>query len=338
MDGVAKRTADLVLEGGGVKGIGLVGAVARLSEAGYRFSRVAGTSAGAFVGAFVAAAEAAGESMERIADIERTVDYRKFPDRGVIGRYAGPLRPLVDVANLLAESGVYEGDYLRDWLYEELDGLGVRTFGDLRLPPDPDSDLPDAHRYRLVVTASDVSRQRFVRLPWDYADYGLDPDEQLVADAVRMSASIPFFFEPVTLRARSGGDATVVDGALFSSYPIEIFDRTDERAPRWPTVGVRLSTPPGERVCAEPVTGPISLGVALVESMYGAWDAMRIEDPCNVARTIFVDTSGVSGVDFNLGAEQQRRLFRAGREGVEEFLGSWDFEAYVRECRGGDGG
>ena len=33
---------DLVLEGGGVKGIGLVGAVLTLSEKGYVFPRVAG--------------------------------------------------------------------------------------------------------------------------------------------------------------------------------------------------------------------------------------------------------------------------------------------------------
>ena len=41
--------ADLVLEGGGVKGIGLVGAISVLEEHGYVFHRVAGTSAGAIV-------------------------------------------------------------------------------------------------------------------------------------------------------------------------------------------------------------------------------------------------------------------------------------------------
>ena len=38
--------ADVVLEGGGVKGIGLVGAISVLQERGYVFHRVAGTSAG----------------------------------------------------------------------------------------------------------------------------------------------------------------------------------------------------------------------------------------------------------------------------------------------------
>jgi NTE family protein len=39
---------DAVFEGGGVKGIGLVGAVAEVQKAGYEFENLAGTSAEAF--------------------------------------------------------------------------------------------------------------------------------------------------------------------------------------------------------------------------------------------------------------------------------------------------
>ncbi len=45
--------ADLVLEGGGVKGIGLVGAITRL-EQDFAVERVAGTSVGALNGAWFA--------------------------------------------------------------------------------------------------------------------------------------------------------------------------------------------------------------------------------------------------------------------------------------------
>ena len=57
----APLRADLVLEGGGVKGIGLTGAVATLARAGYSFTRVAGTSAGAVVAAFLVALQRSGE-------------------------------------------------------------------------------------------------------------------------------------------------------------------------------------------------------------------------------------------------------------------------------------
>src|SRR5918993_2240885 len=69
-------TADLVLEGGGVKGIGLVGAISVLEAAGYRFERVAGTSAGAIVGALVAA----GMTSAEMFDVMTELDYRRFRD------------------------------------------------------------------------------------------------------------------------------------------------------------------------------------------------------------------------------------------------------------------
>ena len=65
---------DLVLEGGGVKGIALVGALSVLEEAGYRFERVAGTSAGAIVGSLVAAGIPAAD----LVDILKGLDYRRY--------------------------------------------------------------------------------------------------------------------------------------------------------------------------------------------------------------------------------------------------------------------
>jgi NTE family protein len=327
------RRADLVLEGGGVKGIGLVGAVATLARAGYSFPRVAGTSAGAVVGAFVAALQRAGESIDRLEDVARTVDYRRLRDRGAVGRLAGPLARLVDGFSLAFDGGVFEGDYLRTWLRGALADLGVHTFGDLRAE---DAGLP-THAYALVVTASDVSRRRFVRLPWDYSDYGIDPDEQEVADAVRASASIPFFFEPVTMRHRAeSGEplvSTLVDGGVLSNFPIALFDRTDGRPPRWPTFGVRLSMRPEGRVQTTEVRGPVSLALSLVETMLEACDAAHIDDPCVQSRSVFVDTSGVSPVDFGITDEQQEQLLAEGRAATEGFLRRWDWERYLRECR-----
>jgi NTE family protein len=56
--------ADLVLEGGGVKGIALVGVFSVLEQRGYQLRRVAGTSAGAIVGSLVAANARAAEVEE----------------------------------------------------------------------------------------------------------------------------------------------------------------------------------------------------------------------------------------------------------------------------------
>ncbi len=324
--------ADLVLEGGGVKGLALVGALEVLDQAGYRFPRVAGTSAGALVGAVVAALQRRGDDLSTLREIALTLDYRKFRDRGLWIDPPGPLGLLADGIAVVLEEGAYEGKYLRDWIRGVLKDLGVETFGDLRRD-DAGDDGALHHRYGLVVTASDISRRRLLKLPWDYADYGLDPDEQLVADAVRASASIPFFYEPVQLRG-THGTATLVDGGLVSNYPISIFDRLDGETPRWPTIGVRLDalnlTQEGS---TDRVRGAAAMGVAVVATAIEACQAEHVLRPDNVARSITVTTDGVSAIDFDLSREQQLELRSAGAEAAEEFLADWDWEQWLDDYR-----
>src|SRR5688500_15122992 len=100
--------ADLVLEGGGVKGIGLVGATAGLVDAGYTFPRVAGSSAGAVIAAFVAALQRAGEPLSRLEDVARALDYRQLRDRGRVAGMFGFLGPLVDGLAIAFENGIFE--------------------------------------------------------------------------------------------------------------------------------------------------------------------------------------------------------------------------------------
>jgi NTE family protein len=324
---------DLVLEGGGVKGAALAGAVEPFDAAGYSFARVGGSSAGSLIGAVIAALTQSGEPLSRLEDISATLDYRRVPDRGFPGRYLGPLGFLSDGLSVLLESGAYEGDYLRRWLGGVLGDLGVRTFGDLRIE-DPDDDGSIRHRYRLTVTATDLSRKRLVYLPWDYDVYGRDPDEQEVVDAVRASLSIPFFFEPVTLTGPLG-TSTLVDGGLVSNYPISMFDREDGLPGRWPTIGIRLSSlaPTAEEAAPRPVKGPVQLGEALVETAIEGCQAEHVLHPCNVARSVAVDTTEVSPVDFDIDPVRRDRLIEEGRRTAEEFLETWDYDDWLAACR-----
>lgn len=155
---VSTARVDLVCEGGGVRGIGLVGAVDALADAGYRFPRVAGSSAGAIVASLVAALQTAGEPVTRLAEMMRSIDYPKFLDRNLIGHV-----PLIGGGlSLLLSDGVYRGAYLEQLLGGLLADLGVHTFGDLRT-----GEAPEQFAWSLVVTASDLSRRRLVRIPWD---------------------------------------------------------------------------------------------------------------------------------------------------------------------------
>jgi len=324
--------ADLVLEGGGVKGIALVGAISVLAEHGYRFHRVAGTSAGSIVGSLVAADMPIAELEETM----RSVDYGRFKDESTVDR----LGPLGKAASLVVESGIYEGRYLHTWLGNLLAAHGVHTFNDLRVT-DPGSDLPADRAYRLVVMASDISHRQLRRLPWDYPVFGMQCVDVPVADAVRASMSMPFFFEPVKLREQHTGDETwLVDGGMLSNFPVDVFDRHDDEPPRWPTFGIKLSS----RAKAlgrdnTPLHGTLGMTRAMISTMTGFFDHLHLDDPSVVARTIFVDTLGVQSTDFDLDRETQQALFTSGQRAARDFLdGSdgepgWDFARYVETYR-----
>ncbi len=86
--------------------------------------------------------------------------------------------------------GIYKGDYAHDRVRGQLADLGVRTFVDLAID---DAEPPPEQRYSLVVTVADVTTGQLVQLPWDYRRvYGMDPDEQSVADGCAPGCRIPF--------------------------------------------------------------------------------------------------------------------------------------------------
>ncbi len=67
-----EKRVDLVFEGGGVKGLGLVGALSVLEEKGYEPQSVAGTSAGGLLAALLAAGYTAAELRGIFLDFDFT--------------------------------------------------------------------------------------------------------------------------------------------------------------------------------------------------------------------------------------------------------------------------
>jgi NTE family protein len=327
--------ADLVLEGGGVKGIALAGAVSVLEERGYQFHKVAGTSAGSIVGALVGA----GIGGQRLHEMMQALDYSKFQDPPLLGR----LGPLGVVAQVVLSKGWCRGDYLRSWLGEMLAERDVRTFAELRLA-DPAADAAiretPGRNYRFVAMASDITNGRLARLPWDYPDrFKIDPDQTPVTDAVRASMAIPYFFTPARCTDHvAGRTAWMVDGGMLSNFPVDVFDRTDGAEPRWPTFGIKLSARAGDTKLTD-VRGVITMSKAMLTTMTGFYDRMYIGRPDIVARTIFIDTFGVKATDFGLSQETAERLYESGRTAATRFLDGddqhpkWDFEAYKQKWR-----
>ncbi|HMD52455.1 MAG TPA: patatin-like phospholipase family protein [Solirubrobacteraceae bacterium] len=324
-----EKPVDLVFEGGGVKGIGLAGSYFELYQEGYRPACVAGTSAGAITAALVAAG-CTGEELRELV-LER-MDFPKFADRrrlGIVG----------EAGELLVDKGLHDGSYFLEWIRSELKAKGVTSFGDLR---NEDPGAPASRRYRLQVVASDLTDCSMLVLPQDSAKLGIDPNELEVAEAVRMSMSIPIFFDPVIHQDRvSGRKHLIVDGGLLSNYPIWLFDSPPGTPPKIPTFGMLLVAPnqtdpllPQPPSGSEPAKVPSLVGYvkAIADTMMQAHDRLYVEQ-ANYVRTIPIPTLGVTTTDFEIPAEKARELFQSGRAAAAAFLKTWDFGAYVARYR-----
>lgn len=314
------RKIDAVFEGGGVKGTAFVGAIEVAESRGFTFANIAGTSAGAIVASLIAA----GYTSAEIKPIMDGLNYRKFQDKGWIDSipYIGPL------LSLLFQKGIYEGRYVETLIRDLLAKKGVRTFGDLKIAGEEDP----RYRYKLQVVASDISRGRMLVLPMDAPQLGIDPDQLEVAKAVRMSMSIPLFFEPVMVSGGIHGTSTIVDGGVLSNYPVFLFDDGTPN-PAWPTIGFKLVEP--EEGKPYNISGPLSLLYALFATMMEAHDARYIET-ANFVRTIPIPTMGVRSTDFDLSLAQREALYVSGKTAATEFFDRWDFEEYKRLYRAGE--
>ena len=343
--GQKELVADLALEGGGVKGIAIVGAVSVLAEAGYRFQRVAGTSAGAIAATLIASISKAGKPMSSLKGYLDGLSFKNFMPEGKLhlfldhhlGKAGGALS---DAGILSHRMGLYPGDYLAEWLEPILqDDLGVRTFADLKitLEEDPGMSLPESRRYRLVVHTSDITRGELARLPWDYNYYGHDRDAEEVVRAVRASMSIPFFFEPVTFETLAAdvdiplpgggsitthyepGTVTWVDGGMLRNFPIDAFTREDDAPPRWPTIGIKLSSLQTSFGATNASASAFHVARSCLSTMMNEWDAYNV-DESTAARTIFVDNAGLTATDFDLTTAQQNQLFLNGVDAATAFV------------------
>ncbi len=313
--------ADAVFEGGGVKGIGLVGAVAVAEERGYQWQNVAGTSAGAIVATLLSAGYTAAEMKE----IMEKLDYNDFKDSGLLDKV-----PLVGkIASLIFEKGIYEGKWFENWMRGLLKKKGKETFGNL-IADEFQND--ERYRFKLRVIASDISSGRMLVLPQDIADFGIRPEDLNIVAAVRMSMSIPFFYEPVRLRNMKTNQVSyIVDGGILSNFPVWLFD-TEGAIPEWPTFGFKLVEP--EEGAPNQIRGPISLLTALFSTMSEAHDARYIKD-ADFVRTVPIPTLDVKTTEFDLSPKKSEALYQSGRQAAERFFDTWDFAKYVNKYRKG---
>jgi NTE family protein len=297
--------ADAIFEGGGMRGIGTIGALACMDNKGYEWVRVAGTS----VGAVIAALIAAGYTNHEMKNLLSHLDFKQFLDKDNIQRF-----PLVGKAlGVIIEKGLYSGDAIEKWIGDLLKAKGIMNFG----------DLTTNGECILKIIASDITKRRILVLPDDLLKYGINPTKFKIARAVRMSISIPFYFKPVKFIHRDG-ISYIVDGSISSNYPITIFDTAG--IPERPVIGFKFDCPDvSHTACGK--TDVLSFLFDIADTLSATKNKEWLKDE-NLKRSILIDTAGVDVTEFNISKKKGLALFKAGYKGAEKFLETWDYEKY----------
>jgi NTE family protein len=311
-----------VFEGGGVKGIGLVGAVCAMEDAGYTFEDVAGTSAGSIVACLISA----GFSGEEIKREMLKLDFKKLRGQSGLAHFGVVGKTL----KLLSKNGIYNPNYLENWLDNLLAQKNISHFGDIRYNNGTRRCI-----YRFQAVASDLSDSRMLVLPQNLASFGIIPDNFSLSRAVRMSIGIPLYFEPYNLVDANGKKHIIVDGGLLSNYPIWLLDT---RRSVIPTFGFKFLSGDCDTLdCSDyiPINNSKDYVYALLRTGLDAHDKFyESSNRGDLERTIGISTvvnrdgkpHEITAVDFDISQPEMVTLFNNGYEAAKKFLRAWSFE------------
>lgn len=328
---------NLVFEGGGVKGIAYVGALNVLDEEGIlsNIERVAGTSAGAMVATLIGL----GYSAQELQDILWSINFQNFLDSSW-----GVIR---NTTRLLEEYGWYKGDFFRNLMADYIKdktGNSETTFGEFKKMRKDGLPFKDIHLIGTDLSTgySKVFNSKFT-------------PNVTIADAARISMSIPLFFSAV--RGKNNNDHVYVDGGLLDNYAIKVFDnieylsskksarRTDyyerinktqekregkadtkEYVYNKETLGFRLDAKEeismflnqGEAP-AKDINSFFSYTKALVSTLIDFQNNVHLHSD-DWQRTIYIDSLGVSAIDFKISDTKKKKLVESGAQYTKSYL------------------
>ena len=335
---MAYHFKNLVFEGGGVKGIAYVGALEVLDKEGIlpNIERVAGTSAGAMVAVLIGL----GYSAKELQDILWSINFQNFLDNSW-----GFVR---NTKRLLEDYGWYKGEFFRNLMADYIKdktGNGETTFAEFKKMIKDNPSFKDIHLIGTDLTTgySKVFNSKFT------------PNLK-IADAARISMSIPLFFSAVRGYGANDNNHVYVDGGLLDNYAIKVFDnieylankkrarRTDyyerinktlvkDRKPdtkeyvyNKETLGFRLDAKEeiamflnqGEAPTKD-INSFFSYTKALVSTLIDFQNNVHLHSD-DWQRTVYIDSLGISAIDFNISDTKKKKLVESGAQYTESYL------------------
>jgi len=301
---VKSKMTCMVFEGGGVAGIGHLGALEELERA--HILQGAHIFGGASAGSLSALLLSLRIPVAEAKTLLFQTNFTQFKDDS---RF-----PLTNAHRLLSRFGWYKGDALEEWIGTHL--LQARAGNaDLTF-----ADLYEQFGTTLVVVVTDFTAGQPI-----YMSHRTHPTYP-IKRAVRQSCSIPFFFSATpsatataTEHAAADPKSIYVDGGVLDNYPIkkmyEFVENPDD------VIGVKLMTTEELHGISKPSRPQniASYAIDLVMMLRNNLLKSHV-DAEDWERTIRVDVGTISTTDFELNQIQKAQLLQAGQVAAQKFL------------------
>jgi NTE family protein len=287
------RGINLVLRGGGVKGIAIVGALAALEQSNVRVDQVGGASAGALIAALCAVGYRASELRELLMDVD----------------FASLLDPYWSrIYGLVFHRGMYKGVRLRKWL----DYILARKLGAQQSPV----RFADLAMTLKVVTTDLHNSQPIVFTQRATMPFERSSNDLAVAEAVRASCGIPFFFKPYVSERQF-----LVDGGVLANFPMWLFPQASDL-----TLGVNLVTRD-----PLPPQSPSSLPKYVSRVIANLMLAGELASLMTYSNSIIhVEVPAIPLTQFGVTAAQKEEMYQAGFGAAKRFLAT--NQALLTQC------
>ncbi|TXK48914.1 patatin-like phospholipase family protein [Pontibacter qinzhouensis] len=308
---------NLVFEGAGIRGVAYTGFISEFEKAGLleQVEKVGGTSAGAIVSLTLAL----GYNADEITGIIYDTKFQQFND----GQYIF----FGGISRVKKRYGWYKGDKFLQWLEKIIaakTGNADITF----------QELHDRGFKELYVTGTSLNRQKM--LVFSRETY---PDMK-IKDAVRISMSVPLYFEAVVIDSAGkvinkpkdlAGYDMVVDGGIIGNFPIQLFDSVatgagNTRIINSHTLGIRIDSDlqlEYDKTTHEIAPYPITN----LKDYMGAFYALVIENlnrhqltEADWERTVSISSAGIGPKVKRLSKGQKDALISSGRQSALAFL------------------
>lgn len=317
---------NLVFSGAGVLGIAYIGVLDYLDKIRLlpQIQRLAGASAGAIT-CCLTSFNLPFEELKQMSD---SLDYSKIPGKdepSKDSRFTKQVKAQLDkvfdnidcVYRLINNYGWYSSAYFYDWIKEQIASQFNQT---KKEPPYTFEDFKNSEIHKnqrpfkdLYIIGTDLCNSNSCIFSFE------NTPKMEVAEAVRISMSVPLFFEscrssccPTT---PNGSPQIFVDGGLLYNFPIDYFDKIYPKSQTLGTFCEGYSSSSSINNLIDFISYAISCSTKIQSQIYNS-------NPANLERSIKILTSDISALNFNIKTNDDtyRFLYNQGYTAAEVFF------------------